>query len=92
MPDVEAEAQWQAFLEQLRHLPPLRNITAIRAWLVVFKSDRTAAVFDRLAADAAKGSPAPKNIMLMVMAAFAAGRAYQQANPDAPRDPDGYGG
>jgi len=90
MPDVDEK--WNKVVEAMRHLPPVRNITAIRAWLLEYKSEVTAVVWDKLVLDATKGLPAPKNIVMLVMAAFAAGRAYQAANPDAPRDPDGYGG
>lgn len=89
---ANVDEKWDKLMEAMRHLPPVRNITAIRAWLLAYKSDRTAVVWDKLVADAAKQMPAPKNIVMLVMAAFAAGRAYQAANPDAPRDPDGYGG
>jgi hypothetical protein len=90
MPDVDEK--WNKVLELMRHLPPIRNVTAIRAWLAVYKPE-LATVFDMLARDATtKNLPAPKRMILFMMMAFAAGRAYQAANPDAPRDPDGYGG
>lgn len=79
-------------LERMRHLPPIRNINGIRTWIELntpFMLD----MFDRLIRDAAKGKMgAPKAMVRMMFMAFAAGRAYQEANPDAPRDPDGYGG
>lgn len=76
----------------MKRLPPIRNVNAIRAWLEVYQSPAMVAVYDHLLKDAAKGLGAPKKIVMYMMMAFAAGRAYQAANPDAPRDPDGYGG
>ncbi len=90
MPDVDEK--WSKLLDLMRSLPPIRNVNAIRSWLTVYKPEVTA-VFDHLVRDAAtKNLPAPKRIVLFMMMAFAAGRAYQSANPDAERDPDGYGG
>lgn len=87
MPDVD----WDKLVEMMRTLPPIRNVNAIRAWFTLAAPAKVA-VFDHLVKDAALGKGAPKNIIMLMMAAFAAGRAYQAANPDAPRDPDGYGG
>lgn len=82
----------EALLERMRRLPPVRNINAIRVWLETVRPERVD-MFDRLIRDAAKGKMgAPKQVVLLMFMAFAAGRAYQEANPGAPKDPDGYGG
>lgn len=91
MPNVDDDEKWDKLMERLRHLPPLRNINAIRTWMEVC-APTSVPMFDRFVKDAAKGATAPKRVLIFMMVAFAAGRAYQAANPDAARDPDGYGG
>lgn len=87
----DVDEKWDQLLGLMRALPPVRNVNAIRAWMTVYKPGFDQ-VFDMLCRDAAKGVSAPKRIVMFMMMAFAAGRAYQVANPDAQRDPDGYGG
>lgn len=94
MPDVNEHAphdddKWNKLKAMMKELPPLRNINAIRAWMTVCRPEMVT-VFDTFCKDAAAGVDAPKRLVLYMMIAFAAGRAYQVANPTAPRDPDGY--
>jgi hypothetical protein len=77
-------------LEQLRSLPPPRNMSAIHAWMTAHGT-RYVAMFERFWKDAAAGNPTARHIITFIMMGFEAGRAYQEANPDATRGPDGYG-
>lgn len=76
---------------EMRHLSPLRNLNAMHAWLAKFKPDLVVP-FELFCRTAAADNLTSKQILLFMMVGFAAGRVYQEANPDAPRDPDGYGG
>lgn len=80
-----------SLIERMRHLPPLRNINAIHAWLSE-KRPQWVAAFERFHSDAVANHPTARVVLMLMMFAFAAGRVYQEANPDAPKDPDGYGG
>ncbi len=87
---VLTDDQHQKLLEQMRNLPPLRNINAMHAWLWKCRPD-LAPMFEAFSRDAAGGNKTAGKVILLMMVAFASGRAYQEANPEAPRDPDGYG-
>jgi hypothetical protein len=86
---ILTDGQHSALLARMRSLPPVRNITAIHAWLSATRADLVA-VYEALTRGAGNGHQQAKTVVMLMMAAFAAGRAYQEANPDAPRDPNGY--
>lgn len=73
----------------LQNLAPVRNLNAIRAYIQIERPNFRLG-FDLLMRDTAHGNHTASTIIKFMMYAFAAGRAYQEANPDAPRDPDGY--
>ena len=75
----------------MKGLKPIRNINAIRAWVAFMRPEVSAAI-EQFIADATKGNKPAGQIVLFLMMGFAAGRAYQEANPEAPADPEGYGG
>jgi hypothetical protein len=84
------EQKHAQLLERMTGLPPLRNVNAMHAWMVVF-NPTLAPIFELFQASAKQGNKTARDLLLFMMAAFAAGRAYQEANPDAPKDPNGYG-
>lgn len=90
MPTLNNE-QYDELLATMRHIPPIRNINAMHAWLSKCRPDLVR-MFEMVTKGAAAGHEQAKNLILLMMTAFAAGRTYQEANPDAQRDPDGYGG
>lgn len=84
----EREA-YNRLIKAMTVLPAPRNINAVRAYVMLYKPEM-APLVDSLARDASVGSAAAQQLMLFMSVAFAAGRAYQDANPTAPMDPFGY--
>lgn len=78
-----------ALVKRMRSLPPLRNINAMHAWMSACRPDAVP-MFEAFLKSAAEGHQSAKTVIIMMMASFAAGRVYEEANPNAPKDPDGY--
>lgn len=70
-------------------LLPIRNMTAIQTWINLQRPELSPLV-NKFFTDAGKGDNNAQLVVFLLMMVFAAGRAYQEANPTAPSDPDGY--
>jgi hypothetical protein len=79
----------EKLLEQMRRLPPVRNIQAIRVY-VAEHQPAMLPVVEGILRDATIGSLPAQQIFRFIMVGFAAGRAYQEANPTSAVDPHGY--
>ena len=90
MSDYSKEREaYNRLIRAMAALPAPRNINAVRAYVMLYKPE-LAPLIEPMARDAAAGSKPAQQLMLFMLAAFAAGRAYQDANPNAPMDPFGY--
>lgn len=76
------------YVQQSR-LRPMRNIEAMRVWASIMLPVLVP-IIDGFVKDATVGNKHATKLIMFMMSAFAAGRAYQEANPDAKPDPDGY--
>lgn len=81
----------ERLLDQMKRLPPIRNIQAIRVYVAEFHPSMLTTV-ENILRDATIGSLPAQQIFRFLMVGFAAGRAYQEANPTAAVDPHGYDG
>ena len=84
--------QYARLVEVMKHLAPPRNINAIHA-LFSRLGDPLLSMFNAILKAVVDGfqQKQAQQIMILMMAAFDAGRIYQTANPEAPRDLAGYG-
>ncbi len=90
MSNAERE-RYNKLLKAMETIPPPKNIHAIRAYITMYKPE-LAPIVEPMLRDAAIGSKPAQQLVLFLLAGFAAGRAYQDANPTAPMDPHGYDG
>lgn len=66
------------------------NLSAMLMWYSVNRPEMLE-LYQTFIKDATKGNKSASTVVIMLMMAFAAGRAYQEAKPDASKDWEGYG-
>lgn len=90
MTDFSKERErYNKLLKMMESLPPPKNLHAIRVYIALYKPELSPLV-EPMLRDASIGSKPAQQIILLLITGFAAGRAFQDANPTAPFDPNGY--